>query len=123
RPVVATVVQGERWSEALVGGLRYVRHSPELVAIFVRAGLAFVGASGLLALLPVVARRDLGLGAAGFGVLIGFQGAGAVLAAVLLPRLRSRTTADATHGLACLIYAGALLALALAHRLPGVAAA
>src|SRR5204863_9124786 len=109
RPAVATILPGERWRGALVGGLRYVRHSPELIAIFVRAGVAILGSSSLLALLPVVARHDLGLGASGFGVLIGFMGAGAVLAAILLPKLRSRTSADAIHGLACVLYAAALL--------------
>lgn len=73
-------------------GLRYVRHSPALRALITRNLSFSLCASALWALLPVVARDQLGLGASGFGVLLGFFGAGAVVGALWMPRhLQSRS--------------------------------
>jgi MFS family permease len=56
--------------------------------------LLFVPAGSCLwALLPLVATRLLGLGSGGYGVLLGALGAGAVVGAVALPRLRQRVGA------------------------------
>jgi MFS family permease len=67
-------------------GLRYVRHSLPLRALIVRnLGFSFC-ASALWALLPVVSRDQLGLGAGGFGMLVAFFGAGAVVGALWIPR-------------------------------------
>lgn len=67
-------------------GLRYVRHSPPLRAFIVRNLSFTMCASALWALLPVIARDQLGLGADGFGMLLGFFGAGAVAGALWIPR-------------------------------------
>src|SRR5207247_1494641 len=56
--------------------------------------LFILPASAILALLPVVARSELDLGAQGFGLLLTAFGGGAVLAAFLLPRLRARVSLD-----------------------------
>ena len=53
--------------------------------------MAYSGAgSALWALLPVIGQRQLGLGAAGFGLLMGCLGTGAVAAGLVLGRLRAR---------------------------------
>ena len=52
-------------------GLRYARHSPPLRALIVRNLSFCFCASALWALLPVIARDQLGLGAGGYGLLIG----------------------------------------------------
>ena len=72
-------------------GIRYVRHSSTMLQLVTR-NLGFcMTASALWALLPVVARDMLQLDASGFGVLLGVFGAGAVAAALALPRyLRTR---------------------------------
>jgi MFS family permease len=80
-------------AEQLVGamrvGVRYVRHSPEVRAVLVRA-LAFVaGASGLWALLPAVVATDPTLGPGDYGTLLGCLGAGALVGVFLLSWLRS----------------------------------
>jgi MFS family permease len=73
--------------------LRYVRYSPAVRAVIFRAGASMFFASGLLALLPSVARRVSG-SPVGYGVLLGCFGCGAVLGALLLQRVRSRWSAD-----------------------------
>jgi MFS family permease len=67
-------------------GMRFVRHSPPMRALLQRVVSFSLCASALMALLPVVARDELHLGAGGFGLLFGCFGAGAVTAAFLLPR-------------------------------------
>jgi len=79
-----------------------------------------VPASAVWALLPLYARDDLALGPTGYGALLGFFGAGAVAAAVVLPGLRVRfgaqrlTTAAALAFAAAQVVLGALPALATA---------
>jgi MFS family permease len=70
----------------ILSGLRYARHSAPMRAIIVRNLCFSVCASALWALLPVVARDQLGLGAGGFGLLFGSFGAGAVAGALSIPR-------------------------------------
>jgi MFS family permease len=79
---------------AIRAGVRYVWHARELQAVLLRAGV-FIGAgSALWALLPVLIRRELGLGAAGFGLLLGCIGLGAISGATLLPRLGGKFSVD-----------------------------
>ncbi|MFM7735155.1 MAG: MFS transporter [Alphaproteobacteria bacterium] len=79
---------------AIRSGLRFARHSPGLQRIVSRLALFVVGASALWAILPVLARRDMGLDAFGYGVLLGGFGLGAVAGTVALPRLRSALGTD-----------------------------
>lgn len=79
---------------AMRAGIRYVQHAQALQAVLVRAGLFILCGSALWALLPVLARRDLGLGATGYGVLLGCLGAGAISGATLLPKARRRFSLD-----------------------------
>ena len=71
---------------AMRAGIRYVRHSPPLRTVLVRTGTFVLPASAVWALLPLYARDELGLGAAGYGILLGFFGIGAVACGLLLPR-------------------------------------
>jgi MFS family permease len=103
---------------ATAAGMRYVRHAPALQAVLVRIGVFSLGASALWALLPVVARRDLGLEATGYGIILGSLGFGAVGGALLLPRLRRALSVDRLTGVATLVFAGATLALAYLRFLP-----
>ena len=103
---------------ATSAGMRYVRHSSALQAVLVRIGVFTLGASALWALLPVVARHDLGLDATGYGIVLGSLGFGAVGSALLLPRLRNSMPVDKLTAAATLVFAGATLALAYVHLVP-----
>ncbi|MET0416989.1 MAG: MFS transporter [Actinoplanes sp.] len=80
----------ERFTAAVRAGGRYVRHSPVVRRILLRAALFLVPGSALWALLPLVASRRLGLGSGGYGILLAAIGVGAVAGALVLPRLRAR---------------------------------
>jgi len=91
---VESVLPAERLLGATRAGLRYVWHAPELQAVLVRAAVFIAAGSALWALLPVLVRHELGLGAAGFGLLLGCIGLGAIGGATLLPRLRGKYSLD-----------------------------
>ena len=103
----------ERFFGALRAGLRYARQAPDLHTVLLRATAFFAFASATWSLLPLLARRQLGLGAGGYGILLAFIGAGAVLGAVMLPRLRSRLPVNQVTATATVILA--LVAFTLAH--------
>src|SRR5213595_975028 len=79
---------------AMRAGVRYVRHSAPFHAVLARTAAFVVPASALWALLPLFARRGLGLSATGYGLLLGCLGAGAIAGAAILPRVRERLTSD-----------------------------
>jgi MFS family permease len=103
---------------ATAAGMRYVRHAPALQAVLVRIGVFILGASALWALLPVMARHELGLEATGYGIILGSLGFGAVGCALLLPRLRRSLPIDTLTAAATLVFAGATLALAYLRFMP-----
>src|SRR5260370_3283368 len=59
-------------------GVRFVQNSPEMQTVLIRTFFFIFFISGLWALLPVIVRQDLHLGAAGYGLLLGCIGVGAV---------------------------------------------
>lgn len=123
RPAEQPVLPAERVLGAMRTGLRYVRHSPAVLAVVAR-GAAFVFcASSLWALLPVVAREELGTGPAGYGLLLAALGAGAVAGAFALPHLRRGDSAEPVVSGAVLVFAGGTLALAWVRDFPLLAAA
>mgnify|MGYP001280717115 CR=1 FL=1 len=116
RQVVPSALPAERMSAAIAGGLRYVRHEPRLRAVIARGALFVVCASGLWALLPVLAREDLGLSATHYGLLVGSMGAGAVLGAFLLARVRGALTLEQVVVIATLVMAAVVLGVARVRR-------
>jgi MFS family permease/quinol monooxygenase YgiN len=115
-PFFTSALPAERMLGSMRSGLRYIRHAPPLRAILLRAFLQTFCVSGMWALLAVVAQRDLHQGAMGYGILNGCIGLGAVLGALLLPRLRRNLSADAIVNATAFVFAGVLLAMAWVHQ-------
>ncbi|AVT33197.1 MFS transporter [Plantactinospora sp. BC1] len=103
----------ERFTAALRAGGRYVRHSPIVQRLLLRALLFLVPGSALWALLPLIANQRLGLGAGGYGVLLAALGAGAVAGGLVLPWVRSRFSPNLFLLVAGLTYGAAMLVVAL----------
>lgn len=108
----------ERFVPALRAGGRYVWHDPVVRRILFRAITFFVPAAALWALLPVIASRRLGLGADGYGALFGALGAGAVIGALVLRRVRTRLSTNGIIGAAGIVYAAALAVIVLTFSFP-----
>src|SRR5207244_13416714 len=89
-PADTTAPFPERIIPALRAGERYVRYAPVVRRILVRSALFLVPASALWALLPLVASERLGLGANGYGLLLGALGVGAIAGAFTLPRMYAK---------------------------------
>lgn len=113
RPARQDDALAESFTGAFRAGLRYARASRELHRVLLRAAIFFAFSSAVWALLPLVARNLLGGDAGFYGILLGAVGAGAILGALLLPRLRARLDADGLLLLAAIVTAGAMAALAL----------
>jgi MFS family permease len=108
---------------AMRAGLRYVRHSPALRAVLARTGAFVLPASAVWALLPLYARDQLALGPSGYGLLLGFFGAGAVLGGVFLHRTRRALGLEGLATGAALAFAASQLVLGATHAFTAVAAA
>ena len=110
----------ERLLSALRTGLRYARNNRDIDATLIRALAFFPFASAYWALLPLVARTQMGNGPEVYGVLLGLIGAGSILGSFALNGLKARLGPDRLATLGTL---GTILALGLygAAREPIVA--
>lgn len=124
----STHLPPEPLGAAIATGIRYVRLSPNLVAVMIRCVLFTVPISAVPALMPVVARDLLGGGAPTYGVLLGGFGFGAMVGALSSSTLRARYSSDGLLKSLCAVAAVAMLAIAhspwapltfLAHVLAG----
>ncbi len=112
----------ERFVPALRAGGRYVWHEPVVRRILLRAMLFITPGVALWALLPLIASQRLGLGADGYGALFGALGAGAIVAALVLGRVRDRLSTNGMLAAAGILYAAALAALVLIPSFPAALA-
>jgi len=93
----------ERLFAGVGSGVRFARHSGPMRAILLRNLIFSICAASMWALLPVIARDQLGLGAGGFGLVFSSFGAGAVTSALSIPTLLRK------HSLHRIVLASSLL--------------
>jgi MFS family permease len=98
--------------DAILDGFRYVRGAPQVRSVLIRTGAFSVGATSLLALLPVISQPH---GAQGYGFLLTCFGLGALMGAALLPRMRLRYSVDGLVAGATLMFAGMTFAAGQVH--------
>lgn len=84
----------EPFFSALRVGWQYVAQSPRLRVVYLHIALFFFHSTALMALLPLLALRMEGGNAATFTLLLASMGSGAIVSAMLLPRLRQTVTRD-----------------------------
>lgn len=113
RKSAAETALPENFLGAFRAGLRFTKASRELHVVLIRAAVFFAFASAVWALLPLVARGTLQGGAGFYGVLMGAVGAGAIVGALLLPKMRVWCGADALLLGASLLSALVMVVLAL----------
>jgi MFS family permease len=114
-PARVLTLPREHVRSATVAGARFVRNSPALLAIMVRAAAFAFFASGVWALLPLVARHTLGLGSGGYGLLLGAVGIGAVLGATFSPAIRGALSPRALLAVCAVAIAACGVVLAVSH--------
>jgi MFS family permease len=101
--------------ESFLGGIaaavRYVRYSPAIRTLLMRAAVLIFFTSSFWALLPTAARK-LSASPIVYGLLLGFFGAGAVLGALLLPRARARFSVETILTIATAVFSAVLFSMA-----------
>jgi MFS family permease len=97
----------ERVGAAMLAGIRYVRFAPPIHSVLLRSGSFIISAAALWSLLPLVAKVELHRGSTGYGVLLGCLGAGCILGAMMLHRLRQAFSLDVMVSAAAALF-GAL---------------
>jgi MFS family permease len=110
RPAQRSSAPAETLSGATVAALRYVRHSPAIRTLLLRAGGVMFFASAILALLPIVAQHA-STNSLGYGLLLASFGSGAVLGAVLLTRARARLPLEGIVSIALVVLSVTLAGL------------
>jgi MFS family permease len=115
-----TVVAGGRepfWPALRAGG-RYMWHDSAARRILVRLAVFLLPGSALWALLPLIATRQLGVGAGGYGLMFAALGIGAIAGALLLGRVRRVLSTNATLTSGGLLMAASLLLVVVAPSYP-----
>lgn len=80
---------------AIAAGVRYVAGSPAIHRVLLRSAFFCVGASALMALMPLLAKDLIGGGPLTYGLLLGAFGVGAVVGAIGNGRLRQMLSTEA----------------------------
>jgi MFS family permease len=109
RPVHKSRLPAETISGATFAAIRYVRYSPSIRTLLVRAGCVIFCTSAFWALPPAVA-KSLNKGSIGYGLLLAFFGVGAVLGAFALQRAPSALSMEALLTIATAIFGAVVLA-------------
>ncbi len=112
----STRLPPEHFSNAIVIGLRHVRHNGPLRATLMRAIGFFLFASAYWALLPLVARDQIAGDPKLYGLLLGAIGVGAIAGAFILPSFKTQLGPDRLVAYGSAGTALALLLFGLAHQ-------
>jgi len=113
-----STLPAERLIGAMRTGLRYVRNAPKVQAVLIHTLIFSVFTCALWAFLPIVAREYLRLSAVGYGMLLGFFGAGALVGALLLPIIRVRFSLNNIVACTTILMAVTMTCLAIIHSFP-----
>lgn len=108
----------ERLWGGMLSGLRFAWHSQLILAQLVRTGAYSAAGAALWALLPVIGQRQLGLGAAGYGLMMGCMGGGAVAIGLVIGHLRHRIGLEALVATGGVVFGGAMLVAAFVPVAP-----
>ena len=115
RPHPPSRLPPERMWGGMLSGLRYAWHSQMILAQLVRTAAYSGAGSALWALLPVIGQQRLGLGAEGFGFLMGCLGTGAVGVGLVIGKVRQRLGLERLIALCCCVFAAVMVIAALSR--------
>ncbi|EFW91523.1 hypothetical protein ZOD2009_13206 [Haladaptatus paucihalophilus DX253] len=105
----------ERVSESIRRGVRFVRNDRGLRSVLARTLTFIFFASAIWALLPLLVRNQLGLGASGYGLVLGVTGLGSAAGITVLERARQRYTTNQVVLGASALFAAVLVVLGTVH--------
>ncbi|TFV36552.1 MFS transporter [Bradyrhizobium niftali] len=106
----------EKLKRAIISGVRYILNSPSIKIVLARSMVSGVIASGLIALMPFVARDVLHGGAQIYGVMLSAFGLGAVVGALNITKVRKLMSAEEAILACTLLMSGTIIAVALSRE-------
>lgn len=112
------VLPPETLSNAMFAGLRYVGLSPSIRNVLIRSFAFGLAASGVWALMPLIARDLVGGGALTYGLLLGAFGIGAVGGALSAAPLHHRLSIETLVRAATALFGIAAAIAAMSKSLP-----
>ncbi len=116
------ILPREALGAAMAAGVRYVSMSPAIRRVLLRSAFFGAGASGLVALMPLVAKDTLGGGPQTYGLMLGAFGIGAILGAVGAARFRREYSTESIVRVACIAFAAAAAIAGVSTELPATLA-
>jgi MFS family permease len=119
RPSQAPVPSTQRLHRKVAEGLRWVYRHPYLTPLACSTHIWFIGSSILGTVLPAVILNDLGMGAAGLGLVMGCAGIGAVIGTTVSTRVGRRWGTGRTMVMARAAQPVAIALVALAPVVAG----
>lgn len=102
----------ESFAAGAIAGLRYFAMSPNLISANFRGALFGFAAIPMQALLPLVARDQLGGNALVYGILLAAFGLGAVLGALNAGAMRARFSSETTTKIGSVVFAASSVIVA-----------
>ena len=108
----------ETLMSGVMSGVRYMRHSVAMRTVIIRSFAFTSCASALWALLPVIARDQLHMGAGGFGLLFTGFGTGAVIGALAVPGQIKKKSLNKVVTLGVILWALATVLIAATEYTP-----
>src|SRR5262245_16024808 len=114
RPARRRSAPPETLGGATLAALRYVRYSPSLRPVLLRAGVTMCTASALLALLPTGAHR-LSDSPTVYGVLLGCFGTGAILGALTIRPACDQWSLETVAGGASVVLGAMVMVVGASH--------
>lgn len=104
--------------EAMTAAFVHLKCSRKMRAMHISVSVFGLTAASVPALLPVFARERLHADGAGYGLLLGAIGIGAVIAAVFMKRVRQTLPARVLVASSMAVYGAAVLAMSTTRLLP-----
>jgi hypothetical protein len=121
RPKTPYAVQAEEFWPALRTGFVYTRHSRALQFVLLRVFIFIICAVALWSQLATIAKDQMGLGSAGYAMLMVSLGTGAVIGVIFMPRLQKALDIDRMVLTCTACFALGLMLLSQIHGLPSEA--
>lgn len=122
REARASTLPPEPFISALRTGWRYALHNAHFLAVLIRSAAFFSFAAALWALLPLVGAQRLPESDNGYAILLSCLGAGAMIAALTLPKIRPKMTSDRLSFIATSLFGAATVVAALVSNFYVIAA-
>jgi MFS family permease len=115
KPSERKLLPPEQVLGAIRVGLRYMRHSLHVRALFVRDFATTICGSAAISLLPLLARNEAGSNSILFGILVGAFGIGGLISGlVIVPRIK-KISIEKRVTVAIILYAIAMVVIAFHH--------